>query len=149
MRLTPALLALLVLALAAAPARAHAIKIDSFTLPDGRIRIEVFYSTDARPALGAEVVVRDSSGAEVARGTTDERGGFEFASKPGAVLEVEARHEGGHRAVCVVRAGALPAGPLPVGQRRAVPWGALAAGLFIIAGLALGARWLLRSRRAS
>jgi hypothetical protein len=149
MRSAPALLAPLILALDAAPAGAHAIKIDSFALPDGRIRVEVYYPLDARPALAAEVVVRDSSGTEVARGTTDERGGFEFAAKPGAVLEVEARHEGGHRAVCQVRAGALPAGPLSAARRGAVPWGALGAGLLIIAGLALGARWLRGRRRAS
>jgi hypothetical protein len=149
MRPGPALYAPLALVLAVGPVHAHALKIDSFALPDGRIRVEVYYSTDAALAVGAEVVVRDSSGAEVARGTADERGGFEFAAKPGALLTVEARHQGGHRAVLEIRAGALPAGPLPAAQRRAVPWVALGAGLLVIAGAALGARRLLRKRRAS
>ena len=58
-----------------ATAEAHRIEVDSVLLSDGRFHVEVFYS-DGRPARKAEIIVRDASGQEVARGSCNAEGIF-------------------------------------------------------------------------
>ena len=141
------LLALLAL-LAPATAEAHGIEIDSRLLPDGRFHVEVFYS-DGRPARQAEIIVRDPSGNEVARGACDAEGIFEFPAPAGLDLEIEARHEGGHRAVHQIRAGQRGGETSSRPERGEIPYGKLAIGLVLIAALAAFLWWALRSRHAS
>jgi hypothetical protein len=139
---------LLVLGLAGRPAEAHRIDIDLLPLPDGRIRAEVYYS-DGKAAAGAEVVVQGAGGREVARGTADGQGAFEFRAPPGEPISVVARHEGGHRAVKAWD----PAGPLPerrsAAERGAIPFGKLLLGICLIAALGFILQRALRGRRAS
>jgi len=125
--------------------RAHQLRIDYRPLPEGGIRLEVYYS-DGKPASGAEVVARGPDGAEVARGAADLQGVFEFRAPPGLSLEVEARHQGGHRATLAFVAGA-PGTESPA--RGAIPYWGLITGLVAIAALALLVRWGFRRRRAS
>ncbi len=129
-------------------AEAHRLDVDSRLLPDGRLRIEVFYS-DGRPARKAEVIVRDSNGAQVARGACDAEGVFEFPAPPGMDLEVEALHEGGHRGTHKFRSREAPAERVSREERGRVPYGKLAIGLALIAALATFFGWALRRRHAS
>jgi len=149
----------------AAPAQAHRIAIDSIRLPDGRLRVEVYYA-DGRPAMGAEITVRSAGGAEVARGTTDGGGIFEFTAPTSEDLEVEARHEGTHRATQRILRREVPASPSPEALPAAAPgaqappaaaarprgafpiWNLLA-GIVLIAILSALLSRVLKGRRAS
>jgi uncharacterized GH25 family protein len=139
--------AALVVLLAPASAAAHRIEVDARMLPDGRFHVEVFYS-DGKPARKAEIIVRDLSGNEVARGAADADGVFEFLAPLGVELEVEARHEGGHRAVKKIKSREAEKGSSESGKRGRIPYGKLAVGVVLIVALALFVRWALRNRHA-
>jgi hypothetical protein len=144
----PAGAAVLLALLIPATAEAHRIEVDSALLADGRFHVEVFYS-DGRPARKAEIIVRDSSGNEVARGSCNSEGIFEFPAPPGIDLEVEARHEGGHRAVHKIHAGGSGGESGPAGKRGQIPYAKLAIGVALIVVLAAFLWWALRKRHAS
>ncbi len=132
---------------AAAPAWAHRLDLDLIPLDGGRLRAEVYYS-DGRPAARAEIFVRDGAGKEILRGFADAEGRFEFQPPLEAAFEVEARHEGGHRAARRVEPGQPLPPATPPGQRGRVPIEKLIAGVVILSVLAFLARRLVRGRRA-
>ncbi len=131
----------------ATPAWAHRMDLDLIALDGGRLRAEVYYS-DGRPAAGAEIAVRDGAGKEILRGVADPQGKFEFQRPAQAAFEVEARHEGGHRAARRVEPGKPIPPPTPPERRGEVPIAKLLAGVAIIAALSFLIRRMIRGRRA-
>lgn len=131
----------------ATPARAHRMDLDLVALDGGRLRAEVYYS-DGRPAAGAEILVRDGAGKEILRGVADPQGKFEFQPPVGVAFEVEARHEGGHRAARRVEPGKPLPPATPPERRGEAPIGKLIAGVAVIAVLSFLIRRMIRGRRA-
>ncbi len=130
---------------------AHRLNMDWRQLENGKILVEVFYS-DGKPAREAKIVVRRLDGSEVTRGMADEKGAFEFEVPGGGDLEVEAIHEGAHRATARIRgspAGEAPAKSDQKSERGSVPLKMLVLGIVVIAVVAVAARLALRRLRAS
>jgi hypothetical protein len=134
-----------VLLLARAEAGGRKFDFNTTSLPDGRLRIEVF-STDGRPAKKADVTVRTADGLEVARGATDADGIFLLLPPPGADVDVEVKQEGGHHANRKVHARGGRKEAAPPGQ---IPYGKFALGGLMALTLAVFFWWALRLRRRS
>ena len=150
--------ALLVLTLAG-PAWAHRLNVEA-TLEAGRVTVLVYFSDGATPE-GAEVVA-SRDGVEVARGRTDARGTWSFAPTAAGKHLLEVTEPGLHRGKVEVEVPALapvaaPSSATPVPATSAirvepppggVDWVGSAAGLAVIAALALGLAWWQRPSRA-
>lgn len=103
----------------------------------GSVRVEVFFEEDL-PAERAAVRVTDAAGAEVAAGTTDERGVWTFPAPPPGEYQLRATCIGHAAAVGFMVAAAPAAEPVAyTGWRlnKAVGLGAGAGGLLGVSAL--------------
>ena len=128
-----------------AAARAHDMNATVRVNPDA-VRVEVFFEEDL-PAEFAKVSVTDAAGAEVAAGTTDERGVWTFPVPPPGEYLLTAKclgHVATVRfAVVVPVADAAPVSYTGDRLNKAVGLSAGAGGLLGVSALF----WLLRRRR--
>lgn len=144
-------------------AEAHGVYIEC-KLRDDRVTVEGFYEDD-KPTIGAQVIVTNKAGEEIARGTTDDRGFWSFAKPTPAKYFVELNAGDGHRTkttFVVPTAGALEhlnvldkkgaeviitSGPTRM-ERIRFPWGRVGLGLSSLAVLAT-VLWLgLRQKKS-
>lgn len=121
--------------LAAGPALAHSMSAD-VEVRAGTVRVLVYFEDDL-PAELATVSVTDAAGAEVAAGTTDERGVWAFAAPAAGEYRLTARCAG-HVATQTFSVAA-PAAP----AADAEPIGYTAPRVNRARGLAIGAGGLL------
>lgn len=122
----------LILLGSAAPAFGHKLNVTATPVPPASLRVEAGYDDDT-PAEGATVVVTDETGAEVGRGTADERGVC-VVPRPAGRWAVAVDDGAGHRTS--VSGEAQPASTTG-GLGR---WAAAGVGVSLVAGWAVWRR---------
>jgi cobalt/nickel transport system permease protein len=100
------LLAVLSLALAAGPARAHRLLADCRMISPGKVEVEGYFDITGDPPQGARVLVYEDKRV-VAEGRTDEKGRFVFSHSGSEPLRVVMEASAGHRAEILIPAGSL------------------------------------------
>jgi nickel transport protein len=142
-----AAIAVLAWGVVAAPAWAHALGA-TVRVRDGRLTVEAYFA-DNTPARDARVTVFDSSDNQLADGRTDDDGRWGVAAPPAGSYRVVVDAGGGHRVRKTITVPAAAGETVSEGPPREeftrFPWPAVAAGLAIIGGLAVGWRAWRRS----
>jgi hypothetical protein len=136
---------LLAVLLAPSAARAHRMDVTA-AIPSSApatVRVEAGYEGDD-PAQEATVRLLDGAGRVVADGTTDERGVCVLPRPSAGAYTVRVDDGQGHRAevVLTVPSSETELAEARTGQRNR--WAMTAAGLAVIAGGTVLARWLFR-----
>lgn len=121
MRRLPASLSLAIVMLLLAPAwaRAHAIGLDC-TLRGDKVEVEAYYD-DGSNAARAKIEVASADGKIVAQGTTDARGQWVFATPAAGKYEVRVDAGAGHRAKRAITIPAATGAPGTTEPAKAVP----------------------------
>jgi hypothetical protein len=140
-----AALTVLIIIAAAAPVRAHALSAEA-KLRGDHVEVEAYFS-DNTPARGARVTVHDAANTLVAEGRTDDEGRWHCPAPPPGRYRLVVDAGDGHRTrpiTVTIPATVADGAPISDAPSRdeftSFPWLRVAAGLAIIALLAIGWR---------
>lgn len=138
--------ALVAVALSAAPAHAHAVKVDHKVVGTDLV-VVAYFDTDL-PADDAEVSLRGPDGNVIATGKTDDTGTWKCPKPAPGTYQLHVKAFGSHEKTVPVEIEAPPAGPNEFQALPARGWVWIAAVVTAIVAAVLGAGlWVRRRRR--